>query len=119
MIETIIQEYLDGVLTVPVLFELPEVPSADFEEWPDKFVVIELVGKSKTDHVYTASFAFQSYSISRLYDAAELDSEVQAAIEEMPAATMIGGVKLTSNYNFTDARTKRYRYQSVYDVSYV
>ena len=118
MIEKTILDYLNGVLDVPVLMELPEVPSADFPTFPEKIVTIELVGKNKANHVCTASVAFQSHAKS-LYEAAELDEAVRDAVENMPALPSIGSAKLTSNYNFTDTRTKRYRYQCVYDIYYV
>lgn len=119
MIEQIVLNYLSTKLDVPVLMELPEVPTEDFPEWPDQFVVIERVGTSRTDHVKLVSFAFQSYSMTRLYDAAALDDEVKNAMDEIIELPEIGGIRLASNYNHTDTRTKRYRYQCVFDISYV
>lgn len=119
MIEETILTYLSGALDVPVLMELPEVPSEDYPVFPDRMVLIERVGTKMTNHVVIASFAFQSYSCSRLYDAASLDEEVREALEDLPELPEIGSVHLESNYNFTDTRTKRYRYQSVYEIRYI
>lgn len=119
MIEQTILNYLNTILDVPVLMELPEVPSEDFPNWPDQFVVIERVGGGKTNHVNQASFALQSYSMLSLYNAAALDDDVKTAMDNIIELPEIGGAKMASNYNHTDTRTKRYRYQCVYDIYFV
>lgn len=119
MIEKTILDYLEEQLTpVPVLMELPEVPSADYPTFPDALVVIEKVGTSRTNRVECASIAFQSYA-NTLYNAAALDDLVKAAVDKMATLTNICGVYLASNYNHTDTRTKRYRYQCVYDIYFI
>lgn len=119
MIETIILNYLKEILDVPVLMELPEVPSEDYPEFPERLVTIEKIGGSKTNFVFIASIAFQSHSTKRLHDAAALDEEVRLAIDQMIELPEIGSVRLASNYNHTDTRTGRYRYQCVYDICYI
>lgn len=118
MIETVILNYLNEQLDVPVLMELPEVPSEDYPSFPDRLVTIERIGSSKTNHVSTVSLAFQSYADS-LYNAAVLDKQVREAMDDIVELNEIGGIRLTSNYNFTDERTKRYRYQCVYDIYFI
>ncbi len=119
MIEKTVLNYLKTKLNVPVLMELPEVPSADNATFPDKFVVIEKVGLSRTNHVSDSSLAFQSYSLSSLYDAATLDEQVRGAMDSIIELDSIGGVRLASNYNFTDPETKRYRYQCIYEIYHI
>lgn len=118
MIETVILNYLNMMLDVPVLMELPEVPSEDFPSFPEELVIIELVGKSVEDRLTDASIALQSYGAT-LYQAAALDEQVRMAMEQITEFTDISGVHLSSNYNHTDPDTKRYRYQCVYEVYYV
>lgn len=116
MIEkTVLNYYKSALAPVPVLMELPEVPSEDFPTMPTSFVIIQKVGGSARDHINTASIAFQSYSTESLLKAAELDEAVRNALPGILANNDIGGLKLASNYNFTDTRTKRYRYQCVVD----
>lgn len=115
MIEKTILDYLSAELDVPVLMELPEVPSEDYPTFPEQFVIIEKVGGSRRDYINFASVAFQSYSTKSLYQAASLDETVREAIDGIISLPEISGIDLTSNYNFTDTRTKRYRYQSVFD----
>jgi hypothetical protein len=128
MIEKTILNYLSAKLnpnqtsanvsTIPVLMELPDVPSSDYPEFPPSLVVIQKVGMDRTNHVSHASFAFQSYG-SSLLNAAALDELVRNAIDKITETTDIGGVYLASNYEFTDTRTKRYRYQCVYEFYFV
>lgn len=119
MIETTILTYLKTALSnTEVLMELPEVPSEDYPAFPDKLVVIELIGKSVENRIHDSSIALQSYG-KTLYDAASLDEQVRQAMDAIAESTGISGSHLASNYNFTDARTGRYRYQCVYEVYYV
>lgn len=119
MIEKTVYDYLAEQLDVPVFLELPEVPSEDYPEWPDRFVVIEKIGGSVVNHIHTASIAVQSYSISSLFGAASLDKTVCDAMEGLTVIPNVGSCRLASNYNFTDTRTKRYRYQCVFEIAYV
>lgn len=119
MIEHTVLNYLKENIGVPVLMELPEVPSEDFPEWPEQFVVIEKIAGTRRNFVNNTSMAFQSYSTERLEDAALLDEQVRAAMDNIIELDTIGGVRLASNYNFTDSRTKRYRYQCVYEIYYI
>lgn len=118
MIEKVVLDYLTAELDVPVMMEAPEVPSEDFPEVPARFVVIEKVGARKENRGNTASIAFQSYAES-MYEAAALDEAVREAVENIIVLNAIAGVRLTSNYNHTDPRTKQYRYQCVYEFYFV
>lgn len=113
MIETTVLEYLNSRLDgVSAYMEIPR-------EVPDSFVVIEKTGEIVNDRVHRASIAFQSYSLTSLYNAASLDETVRSIMDDMPAYTDVSACRLASNYNFTDPRTKRYRYQCVYTISFV
>jgi hypothetical protein len=118
MIETIVLNYLTDNMDVPVLMELPEVPSEDFPTIPERFIVLEKVGGGLNDHIDSGSIAVQSYSLISLYDAAELDDEMRTVMEGIIDLDDISAVRLASNYNHTDVRTKRYRYQSVYEFHF-
>lgn len=113
MIDEIVYSYMSDALDVPVYMEVPKQLESD------KYVVIERVGMRKSNHVETVSFAFQSYATERMLDAALLDEQVRAAAEAMIEFPVIGSVRLESNYNHTDTRTKWYRYQCIYGVTYV
>ncbi len=118
MIEQIVLEYLTEHIDVPVFMELPEVPSEDYPTMPERFLVLEKVGNNMTDHIWNGSIAVQSYSLNSLYEAANLDEEMQKVMLEIDTLPEISGIKIASNYNHTDVRTKRYRYQSVFECYY-
>lgn len=111
MIEKILLDYLNDVLSVPVYTEVPE---KDIR----RFVVLEKTGSSKTNQIPTATMAAQSYGPT-LYDAAELNEEVKAAIESAIVLPEISAVRLNSDYNFTNTQTKKYRYQALYVITYL
>lgn len=115
MIEQIVLEYLSEHMSVPVLMELPEVPSEEFPLMPERFLVLEKVGGGMSDHIGAGSIAVQSYSLNSLYEAAQLDEEMRSAMWGIIERNDISEVRLSSNYNHTDVRTKRYRYQSVFE----
>lgn len=118
MIEKIVRDYLAEQLDVPVFMELPEVPSEDFREMPERFVVLERVGIGMSDHIWSGSIAVQSYSLISLFDAVELNSIVTPVMLDIIELDEISNVRIASGYNHTDTRTKRYRYQTVFDLNY-
>lgn len=111
MIEKTILTYMKGALDVEVYMERPEKP-------PAEYVLIEKTGSSKSNHISTATMAFQSYSTT-LYKTAVLNDKVKEAIERMPAElNEIGHVELNADYNYTDTASKQYRYQAVYVITH-
>jgi len=118
MIEVFVRDYLAEQLDVPVFMELPEVPSEDFPEMPERFVVLERVGTGMSDHIWSGSIAVQSYSLISLFDAMELNSIVIPVMMDIIERDEISEVRIASGYNHTDTRTKRYRYQTVFDLNY-
>ena len=107
MIEQIVHEYLSEHIDVPVFMELPEVPSEDYPTMPERFILLEKVGGGLNDHI-----------LNSLYEAASLDEEMRNVMFGMVALNSISEIRLASNYNHTDVRTKRYRYQSVFEIHF-
>ncbi len=110
MIETTVLDYLSSVLPEPCSLEVPERP-------PARFVLLEKTGSSRKNFINTATFAVQSYAPS-LFEAAELNERVKAAMDDLILLPDIFSAKLDSDYNFTDTATKKYRYQAVYNITY-
>jgi len=110
MIEILIKQYLDGHLSVPSFLQYPETA-------PVRFVLFEKTSSSKSNYLPSATFAFQSYSES-MYEAAKLNEEVKKVVEDLILLNEISGIKLNSDYNFTDTTTKEYRYQAVFDINH-
>lgn len=111
MIEKTVLDYLSAQLSpVPVYMETPEDP-------PEKYVLIEKTGGSMHDQIWTATLAVKSISPT-LYGAASLNASVISAMLCIVNDADVSACSLNSNYNFTDTRTKKYRYQAVFDLVY-
>jgi len=110
MIEKIVLNYLADALEVPVSMEVPE-------PMPDAFVVLEKTGSSRENRIWRAAFAVQSYG-KTLLEAAELNEKVKSAMDSLTELDEIGAARINTDYNFTDSKTKRYRYQAVYDLTH-
>lgn len=109
MIEKKILDYLTAELDVSCYMEVPKTA-------PSSFVVIEKTGSNHKNRIFTATVAIQSYA-SSMAQAAQLNTEVIAAMMDIPTASNdVSKCSLESDYNFTDATTKRYRYQAVFDL---
>lgn len=113
MIETIIYDYLNSLtdLGVPAYMERPK------SNCPDRFILIEKTGSSKSNHIKKSVIAFQSYA-KTLYEAASLNEAVKTAVEGAISLSAIGSVKLNTDYNFTDTARKEYRYQAVFEITH-
>ena len=110
MIEKTVLDYLNGSLSVPCYMEMPEEPSGSY-------VILEKTGSSVTNRIQKATFAIQSYA-DTLYDAAALNEDVKAAMENMIELDLISRVELNSDYNYTDTDLKAYRYQAVFVITH-
>ena len=105
-----------------VLNYLKDEDFTAYMEMPEKtpsfpFLIIEKTGSSKENHINTSTIAIQSYA-GTLYEAADLNEQVKAAMEDAITLDEITKVSLNSDYNFTDTETKRYRYQAVFDITH-
>lgn len=110
MIEKTILDYLSNSLEVPVYMEEPETKA-------ESYIIIEKTASSDTNHVQGSTFAIQAYA-KTLYDAAVLSGEVKDAMRVAADNLDIARCKLNAEYNFTDTQTKRYRYQSVWNITH-
>ena len=110
MIELVIKQCLAKHLSVPAFLERQG-------EMPNRFVLFEKTSSSKKNQLQSATFAFQSYAES-MYEAAKLNEELKLVVEQLLLLDEVSRVKLNSDYNFTDTRTKEYRYQAVFDINH-
>ena len=110
MIEEIVKNYLLSVLSVPVYIDVPARP-------PAKYVSLERTGGGETEHIRSAMVAIQSYGATR-YDAAELHESVMSFMKRLNEQDNVSACDLNAEYDYTDTATKRYRYQSVFDIIY-
>ena len=110
MIEKIVLDHLNNVLDVPAYMEKPESP-------PERYVLIEKTGSGTDNQIHSSTLAVQSYAAT-LYQAAELNESIKAAMNRLIELDEITRAKLNSDYNFTDTTKKQYRYQAVFDLTH-
>lgn len=110
MIEKTVIDYL-STTDVPCFAERPEV------EPTRPYLVIEKTGSSLENHIASATIAIQSWA-QTLYEAADLNEEVKAAMEGITDLPAVSACELNSDYNFTRTALKAYRYQAVFVLTY-
>lgn len=113
MIEKVIYEYLKNQLSgdnIPVHMERPE-------EKPSCYVLIEKTGGGEDNHIKRSTIAIQSINTS-LFKTAALNEKVKDLMRAAISLDAISKVSLNSDYNYTDASTKEYRYQAVFDITH-
>lgn len=110
IIEVYLIEYLSKELGVDVYGQ-----EEDAED--GSYVVIEKLGSYVEDFTRHATIALKSYGTT-LLDSAKLNERVKNAMDDIIKKPEIACSKLSSDYNYTDTTTKKYRYQAVYDLVY-
>lgn len=114
MIEEIIYDYLTTALQgIPVYMVVPDIQNPDGAT----YVAVEKTGGGMENHIKNATIAVQSYAPT-LYGAMQLNETVKTAMLDIVTEQTIAGVRLNSDYNFTDTSTKQPRYQAVFIVYY-
>lgn len=110
MIEKTVLDYLNENMSVPAYMEEPE-------EQTEKYILIEKTSGGIRDGLQTATLSIQSYAPT-LEQAAELNEEMKEVMDEIENQDPVSRAALNTDYNYTDPKTKRYRYQAVYDFIY-
>lgn len=110
MIEKTLYEFLVASgLDAPVYTEIPKEP-------PSSFYLIEKTGSSMNNHIYSSTFAIQSYGTSLFESISMNEALKKVMLEGFIADPLVSSIELNSDYNFTDLEEKRYRYQAVFDI---
>ena len=110
MIETIVKDFMESRLPVPVFMEYPKEPHK-------RFVVLRKAGSDRDNLIDTAMFVADSYAES-MYESANLNALVVSAFDNLVELDVVSSSKRAGDYNATDTQNKRYRYQAVCNVTY-
>lgn len=110
MIETVIYNYLKNQMNKPVYLEIPANP-------PKEYYFVERTSGGEDNHIENATFAIQSVA-GTLYNAADMNEKLKTKMRNIVNVTSVMKCKLNTDYNFTDATKKVYRYQSVFNINY-
>ena len=110
MIELTLKKFLDTKVEIPVVLEhQPNLPK--------RYILIEKTSRKRDNLLNSSVIAIQSYAES-LYEAAKLNEKIKEMIDQLVYVDEVSGVKLNSDYNYTDTETKQYRYQAVFDIKH-
>jgi hypothetical protein len=110
-IEKRVREYLKRKLNIPVYLEEPE-------EKVTKYAIVEKVGSSVENLIYGAMINVTCYDSSLSLTAA-LNDQIVDCMDQMPEEDFkIYDCFLNSEYNATETSTHRYRYESLFDITY-
>ena len=111
MIEVDIKKFIDDNFDYPAFMERPGTAT-------DTFFIIEKVSGSRKEQIDFARVAVQTYAPS-MYLAASLCEQLNDyMLNEFIRLENISSVDLNSTYNYTDTTTKKYRYQSLFEIYY-
>lgn len=110
MIEKIVLDYLNSTLRVKAYME-------EDDDMPQEYVLVEKTGRGNENHIFDAMIVVQSFS-DTMYHAAVLNEEVKSAMGNIIALDAITRCDLNTDYNYTDTSRKKYRYQSVFDITH-
>ena len=111
MIETVLLDYLNNAnLSAKVYMEQPK-------DKPEAFFILEKSGGGQTDHISESDFIVQSYGRT-LYEAACMNEEIKAVMLRANTFNEVSAVELNSDYNYTNAESKSYRYQAIFVVTH-
>lgn len=111
MIETVLLDYLNNAnLSAKVYMEQPK-------DKPEAFFILEKSGGGQTDHISESDFIVQSYGLT-LYEAACMNEEIKAVMLRANTLNEVSAVELNSDYNYTNAESKSYRYQAIFVVTH-
>ena len=109
MIEEIVRDFLNRIVSYPVYMEIPKSS-------PSQFYIVEKTGSSESNHISSSTITIQSYA-DTLFKAAEMNADLkEVMLNQLIELNDISSVKLNGDYNYTDTTTKRYRYQAVFDI---
>ena len=108
MIETVILDFVSATMGVPVRMEIPA-------DRPTRLVVLTRSGRGRENGLHAANLIADSYAES-LAEAAALNEQVKAVLDELETLDEISSAELATDYPVTDTGTKQYRYQAVYEI---
>ena len=116
MIEETIYKYLNDNASVP--WDAMRTPTIGdhMDIGITSYGLFEKTNSTKTNHVTTSTFAFQSYAPT-LLEAAQISAELRQLIEALPGETTeVSRAQLNSEVNFTNTADKQPRYQAVFSL---
>lgn len=111
MIEKILYDFLVSAQDTPVYTEIPGDVSTPY-------YTIEKTGSKIENHIQTSTVAIQSHG-DTLFEVISMNEALkELMLYSLPNEDSIGGVRLNTDYNFTNPQTKEHRYQAIFVITH-
>lgn len=112
------QEPIEVIVLRILAARLPEQIYAEYPpDPPAAFFVLDKLADREARFVNTASFALQAYAPTKLA-AARLIAGAREALDALLMLPEVSRMQPENEAPFPDTRTKAYRYQATFDVTY-
>lgn len=110
MIEVVILKDLSIKLPYPVYMEFPEKPD-------DQFYVLRKADSGRENYIDTAMFVVQSYG-KTLLEAAQMNEFAKTAMDNLIDLDLVAASERAGDYPMPDTKDKRYRYQTIHNITH-
>lgn len=111
MIEKTLYDFLVANQDYPVYTEIPG-------DVATPYYTIEKTGSKIENHIQTSTIAIQSHA-DTLFEAVTMNEALKSLmLYVLPNNASIGGVRLNTDYNFTNPQTKEHRYQAIFVITH-
>lgn len=110
MVELTVLNFLEQRLPYPVYMEKPV-------DEPERYYLLRKTGGDRENYVDSAIFVVMSYAESML-EAAKMNETAKNEMDNLIELDAISASKRNGDYPFPDTQTKRYRYQTVHNITY-
>lgn len=81
------------------------------------YILIDQTASRTENHITTTTLAIQTYG-DTLYDAIQGNEALKSAMLGFLELDEVAGVRLLTDYNFTNTATKQYRWQAVFEITH-
>ena len=89
---------------------------AEIPEGKIKYALVDKTGSNRENLVDSATIIIQSVDETKA-KACIFNEEIKELMENIVRLPEISRCELNSDYSFNDTKTKRYRYQAVYEIT--
>ena len=117
LIEATVISYLMTALETENVYA--ERPTAGNGTLPEEYYIVERTGGGERNHIQNAMIAVQSVSSVSLLRAARMNRAAVRAMRSITETEDVSSCRLNADYNFTDTESKQYRYQAVFDMTFM
>lgn len=110
MIELTVLRFLQQRLPYPVRMEIPAEP-------PVRYYILRKADSGRENYIDSSMFTVMSHAES-LLEAAKMNELAKSAMDDLTELDEVSASRRAGDYPFTDTENKRYRYQTVHNITH-